>query len=208
MISKKLYFDIAKKYGKVASWAVWSKAENSPKSNISNMEIFDISKNPSILNFLRNDIIMVGLNFSRPVEINQPFSNFHDPNPNGQDYKIRYAFEHTDFYGSYMTDVIKNNPTSSSKDIIKHLKNKPHEIKYNINIFREELIFIGAIKPIIIAFGQDAHEILNKNLNNTEYSKLIKITHYSHRISKENYRIDTHKKLEHLIFNNTNIIEK
>ncbi|MDQ6965391.1 MAG: hypothetical protein Q9M23_00510, partial [Mariprofundaceae bacterium] len=95
MIDKQLYFDIAEKYGKVASWAVWDKAGDKPKSNISNMEIFDIITNPSILGILRTDVVMVALNFSRDVEMPEPFLNFHDSNPHGQDYKIRYAFEGT-----------------------------------------------------------------------------------------------------------------
>ena len=50
---------------------------------------------------------MVGLNFSRAIE-SVPFINFHDKRPQGQDYKIRYAFKNTQFQGAYMTDIIKN----------------------------------------------------------------------------------------------------
>ena len=195
MIDEQLYFDIAEKYGKVASWAIWDKAGDKPKSNISNMETFNITTNPSILDILRNDVVMVALNFSRDVEMPEPFLNFHDSNPYGQDYKIRYAFEETDYYGAYMTDIIKNYPMLSSEDVLKHLKDKPHKVAEQIEGFREELKFIGANKPIILAFGRDAYQILSKHLNGTDYSKLIALTHYSHQISKESYRIDTHEKL-------------
>ncbi len=194
-MDEQLYFDIAKKYGKVASWAVWDKAGDKPKSNISNMEIFGITTNSSILKVLRTDVVMVALNFARDIEMPEPFLNFHDSNPHGQDYKIRYAFEGTDYYGAYMTDVIKDFPMLSSKDVLKYLRDKPHEVSEQIDGFRNELKFIGAHRPIILAFGRDTYEILNKNLSNTDYTKLIALTHYSHQISKENYRIDTHKKL-------------
>jgi len=195
MIEEQLYYEITKKYGKVASWAVWEKAGEKPKSNISNMDILNISKNPLTLRILRTDVVMVALNFAREVEMNEPFLNFHDSNPHGQDYKIRFAFEGTKYYGAYMTDIIKDFPMLSSKDVLKHLKNNPEEITNQINAFKEELEFIGGNKPIILAFGKDAFNILNQNMDRADYSELISLTHYSHQISKENYRIDTHEKI-------------
>jgi len=138
---------------------------------------------------------MVALNFAREVEMHEPFLNFHDPNPHGQDYKIRFAFEGTECYGAYMTDIIKDFPMLSSKDVLKHLKENPKEITKQVNAFEDELGFIGSNKPKILAFGKDAYNILNKHMNRDAYSELIALTHYSHQISKENYRIDTHKKL-------------
>ena len=195
MISEQLYYDIAKRYGNVASWAIWDKAGDKPKSNISNMGIFDAKNNPSILNILRTDVVMVALNFSRDVEMQEPFLNFHDSNPHGQDYKIRYAFEGTEYYGSYMTDIIKDFPILSSKDVLCHLKDNPHEVDKQIEGFRDELKFIGTNKSVILAFGRDAYKILEKNLDSADYSKLVSLTHYSHQINKEKYRIDTHEKL-------------
>lgn len=202
MIGKQLYFKIAEEYGEVASWAIWEKAGGKPKSNISSMEIFDINAHPSTLHILRTDIVMVALNFSRAVEIKEPFKNFHDENPYAQDYKIRFAFENTDYYGAYMTDIIKDFPMLSSKDVLNHLKDNPDEIKKQIVDFKEELDFIGAHKPKILVFGNDAYNILNKNLSQNDYSELVALTHYSHHISKEKYRIDTHERLG--ISNNKN----
>jgi len=195
MITKQLYLDIAKKYGKVASWAVWDRVGDKPKSNISNMELFDIQNTPSLLNVLRTNTVMVALNFARDVEMEEPFLNFHDPNPHGQDFKIRYAFEGTEYYGSYMTDIIKDFPMLSSKDVMKYLKDKPDEIQKQLEIFVQELKFIGADKPLIMAFGRDTYDLLSKYLCSSVYSDLIALTHYSHQISKENYRADTHEKL-------------
>ena len=198
MIDKQLYSKIAKENGEVASWAVWAKASTggTVRENISNMEIFDITKNPSTLNTLKNNVVMVALNFARKLKTPEPFLNFHDPNLYGQDYKIRYAFEGTEYYGAYMTDIIKNYPQLLANDVLIHLRNNPDEVRKHIEVFRKEMKFIGANKPVILAFGHAAYDILkNHLLDGSDYSKLIRLTHYSHHISKENYRIDTLEKI-------------
>ncbi len=159
------------------------------------MDVLDIFKNPSTLNILRTDVVMVALNFSRDVEMNKPFLNFHYSKPHGQDYKIRFAFEGTEYYGAYMTDIIKEFPMLSSKDVLRYLKANPNELKKQIVEFKNELEFIKARKPKILAFGRVVFRIIKNNLDKEYYSELVALTHYSHQISKENYRIDTHKKL-------------
>jgi hypothetical protein len=195
MISEYLFDAIAKKYGHVASWAVWAKAGNKPKSNIADMRVFDPMLNPELLETLHTDVVMVALNFSREVAFELPFMNFHDPNPHAQDYKIRYAFEGTSFYGSYMTDIIKDCPMLSSKDVLIHLRENPSKVRTQIDRFREEMTFIKSDCPTILAFGKQTYEILYKGLNRKEYTSLIQLTHYSHQICKENYREDTFKRL-------------
>ena len=54
---------------------------------------------------------------------------------------------------------------------------------------------IEAHKPEILAFGVDAFEILNQYLPKASYSKLIKLTHYSHYISKEKYKEEVMKQI-------------
>ena len=95
-----------------------------------------------------------------------------------------------------MTDIIKDFPTKSSRDVLKHLRNNPEVIEQQIKNFREELQFIGSENPTILAFGRDTYNILKNNMKKSEYNQLIALTHYSHRISKENYRSDTLKKIE------------
>jgi hypothetical protein len=196
MVSRTLYDLISNKYGYVASWALWAKAGEKPKSNISDMSVFDVNLNPRVLDLVTTDIVMVALNFAREVEFDRPFMNFHAANPHAQDYKIRYAFEGTEFYGAYMTDIIKDFPMLSSSDVLKHLRNNPSDVQNQIERFREELKFIGSCKPILLAFGRDTFNILQRNLRHEEYSALIQLTHYSHQISKENYREDTEKRLK------------
>lgn len=191
MISKELFDAIAKKYGYVASWAVWAKAGNKPKSNIADMDVFNPMLNLALLENLHTDVVMVALNLSREVAFRLPFMNFHDSNPHGQDYKIRYAFEGTSFYGSYMTDIIKDFPILSSKDVLTYLRENPFQVQNQIDRFREEMTFIKSGCPIILAFGKQTYDILLQGLNRKEYTSLIQLTHYSHQISKENYREDT-----------------
>ena len=185
MISKEHYEEIASKYAEYASWAVWADEREKPKSNIGDMSIFDLSKNPNLLDILNPCVIMVGLNFSRSVE-KMPFINFHDKRPQGQDYKIRYAFRGTPFYGGYMTDIIKGFEEKVSGNVLSYLKNnKDFELK-NIMLFEQEIKDLRCEDPIIIAFGNITYDILNKHFQNK--FRIKKVMHYSQQISKENYR--------------------
>ena len=184
MISQNQYELFREKHGKYASWAVWVKGSDKPKSNMGDMAIFD---DTLILHVLRANVLMVGLNLSR-FTISEPFRNFHDPSPSGQDYKIRFAFEDTDYYGAYMTDIIKGVVEVDSKNIPKHLKENPGVLADSLKIFRQELRDLGADSPLILAFGRIAYDIIKENLSSAEYGKLIRLTHYSHQISKEKYR--------------------
>lgn len=196
MVSKTLYESITVKYGSVASWAVWAKARVNPTSNISDISVLDPSLNPEILELVTTDIIMVGLNLSQKGASESAFMNFHSENPYGKDYKIRFAFEGTKFYGAYMTDIIKDLPMPNAYSVVRHLRDNPSVISEQIDRFREELKFIGASKPILLAFGRDTFNILQGNLHRDEYLALVQLTHYSHQINKENYRQDTLKRLE------------
>lgn len=191
MISLEKFLFIKEKYGEVASWAVWIKAGEKPKSNIGDMSVFDLDKNPDLLNLIHVDVIMVALNFARgkgEKTLSEDFKNFHDSNQRGQDYKIRYAFEWTPFYGAYMTDIIKNFVMLDSGDVKKYLK-KNREFKLeNIRNFEKELVEIGSVKPLILAFGTETYNILKEDLSPEYYSNLIKLPHYSQQISKEKYR--------------------
>jgi len=184
MLSQNQYELIREKHGKYASWAVWVKGSDKPKSNMGDMAIFD---DKLVLSLLRANVLMVGLNLSR-FTISEPFRNFHDPSPTAQDYKIRFAFRDTEYYGAYMTDIIKGVVEVDSKNIPKHLKENPGVLVNSLKIFRQELQDLGAVSPLILAFGRIAYDIIKENLSSAEYGKLIRLTHYSHQISKEKYR--------------------
>jgi hypothetical protein len=183
MIDIQQFENIKQKHGRYASWAVWSDAAEKPKSNVGDVSHFT---NESVLSLLKNNVIMVGLNISRPVS--EPFINFHDPNPRANDFKIRYAFRDSAYYGAYMTDIIKFLEEVDSQHVMKYLKEHPEIIEKNLKSFREEIQDLKATAPLILVFGKDAHKLLDENLNKNEYHKLIKLTHYSHQIGKEAYR--------------------
>jgi len=191
MIDKQQLENIKEKHGRYASWAVWADASEKPKSNMGDVSHF---KNESVLSLLKNDVVMVGLNISRAVS--EPFINFHDANPRANDFKIRYAFKDSPYYGAYMTDITKFLEEVDSKRVMKYLKEHPETIQRNLRTFREEMHDLKATAPAILAFGRNTHEILSANLNKTEYFKLIKLTHYSHQIGKEAYKEAVFREIE------------
>jgi len=183
MIDIQQFENIKQKHGTYASWAVWADASEKPKSNMGDVSHF---KNESVLGVLRNNVVMVGLNISRPVS--EPFTNFHDPNPRANDFKIRYSFKDSAYYGAYMTDIIKFLEEVDSKNVMKYLRERPETIEKNLRTFREEMQDLKATAPVILAFGRDTHKLLSENLDKHEYCRLIKLTHYSHQIGKEAYK--------------------
>lgn len=192
MITKEHFIEIAEKYGEFASWAVWANEDIKPKSNIGDMSIFDLDKNSNLLEALNPNVIMVGLNFSRTIK-RKAFVNFHDERPQGQDYKIRYAFRNTEFYGAYMTDIIKDFEEKISGNVLMYLKsNKEFELK-NVWLFEQEIIDLKCSDPLIIAFGNITFDILFKHFRN-KY-RIKKVMHYSQQISKENYKATVWKTL-------------
>jgi hypothetical protein len=191
MIDLQQFENIKQKHGSYASWAVWANAsEKKPKSNMGDLSAFDDAR---VLSLLRNDVVMVGLNFSVLRDAPKPFFNFHGKG--GGAFKIRYAFNNSPYYGAYMTDIIKGHKEVDSKKMMKHLKAHPECVARNVEIYREELRDLRATTPIILAFGNDTHKLLLENLDKSEYRRLIKLTHYSYRKSKEKYKETVFKEI-------------
>src|SRR5215469_6544129 len=174
MVSVEQFESIKKKHGGYASWAVWAEATRKPKSNMGDIGIFDLSSNPNLTHILKNSVVMVGLNISR--SFSEAFRNFHDSNPRANDFKIRYAFQNTEYYGAHMTDIIKDFEMINSKDVLKYLNENPAVIKRNVDRFREELRDLESREPIILAFGVTAYKIIKNELKQWEYSKLVMLT--------------------------------
>ncbi|OGW30453.1 MAG: hypothetical protein A2X59_07180 [Nitrospirae bacterium GWC2_42_7] len=177
-----IFENIKTQYGDVASWAVWK----TPSGNnfASNMEVdglFDLDTNPNILDQLNNNIIMVGYNFSIPLDNPPKFHNFHTYNGANINHttlrnasKIRYAFSNTPYGGAYMTDIIKNYVESKSEKVA------PSNLDADFATFRKELETLQADKPVIIAFGSIVYALLKEHLKPNDCSELIRVTHYSH----------------------------
>jgi hypothetical protein len=177
---------IRERHGGYASWAVWTQASDKPKSNIGDLSVLNPDLNPALLQTLRIDVIMVGLNVSRPLQ--EPFRNFHDPNPRANDFKLRRAFIGTHYWGAYMTDIIKNVEIVTAPDLRAYLKAFPALIQSNVENFLEELRDLNATKPTILAFGGDAYRLITDHVPVGACGRLVRVMHYSHQISKEKYR--------------------
>jgi len=185
------------KYGHMASWAVYAdkKKEKKEKSGVGETSFFE-TPNQLLLDLLNPNIILVGLNISE--KILRIFGNFHPNKTSAQDYKTRFALHRTIFWGAYMTDIIKSHEEKISGNLMKYLsKNKDFE-RENIKNFENELLDIGSQDTIIIAFGNDAYNILKRNLKD-KYT-IHKVPHYSAFIKLETLRLaftDLENKIKH-----------
>ena len=185
MVTRKVFEKIKSNYGNCASWAVWAKQGEKPKSNVGDLTVLNPDSNPHLLTQLNPQIILVGLNISRNLGI-EPLANFHDSKSKATDYKIRFALTDTVFWGAYMTDIIKDFDEVSSGKMIKYLRAEPDLERQNVKLFREEIAILGVEKPTLIAFGADVYSILARNFGD-EFD-IKKIQHYAARTSKEIYR--------------------
>ncbi|MCA9767046.1 MAG: hypothetical protein KC455_11590 [Carnobacterium sp.] len=189
MISQKVYEDLNREYGKVASWSLWAEVGETPTSNTGDMSLF---LDREILKKLRNDLVFVALNASvhedRKDSYTGSWANFHsDDNKAQRDFKLRYALVNTPFEGQYITDVIKNHPDKNSAAVIKYVEEHPETATENIKVLKKELTILGG-NPVIIALGQDAYNILKNNLD--ENDTLLLMTHYSDYRNKESLRVE------------------
>ena len=179
-------FDRIKEKHPYASWAVWSEPHGTCKLNIGDLTILDPDRNPALLGTLRSDVVMLGLNLSKDRP--QPLGDFHGARPEGQDYKIRFAFTGTPFYGAYMTDIIKGVVMLKSGDLMRYLAAKPHVVDENVKCLLEEFDDLRSESPTVIAFGRNAHRLAAKHLPANRCSRLVRVTHYSYYISPKDYR--------------------
>lgn len=189
------HFDLMKrKHGAYGSWAIWAPQSGTPKSNMGNLEVLNELANPALLEMLNPGVVMVGLNISRGFP-NEPFRNFHDPSAAANDFKIRFAFQESSFSGAYMTDVIKGFVEPKSGKLVNYLATHPEVVRDHLRTLRIELLDLGHPRPVLLAFGGAAHALLHENLSVNDYSLLVCLTHYSHRISKEKYRDAVHQQI-------------
>jgi hypothetical protein len=181
-LNKEKFNQITKKYGLWSSWSIWAEQEITPKSGIGDLSVFENEIN---IELLKPNIVLVGLNISRGA-IKEPLANFHDKRSEATDFKIRYAFKNTPYWGAYMTDLIKDYDQKDSGKVIKHLRSSPEIVQENIEILNEELFELDEKKIKLIAFGRDVYSLLKKNYK--DKYEILKIPHYASYTSKERYR--------------------
>jgi hypothetical protein len=186
MVDRETFDRIKEKHGPYASWAVWAEPAGRPKSHMGDLTVLDPDRNPALLGMLRSDVVMVGLNLSRDRP--PPFGNFHDARAEGQDYKIRFAFTGTPFYGAYMTDIIKGVVMPKAGDLMRYLTTHPDVVAESVERLLEEFDDLKSKSPTVITFGDSAHLLAAKRLPANRYSRLVRVTHYSDYISQTAYR--------------------
>jgi hypothetical protein len=195
MVDRERYERIKERHGLYASWAVWAAPGATPKSNIGDLSVLDPDRNPTLLETLRTDIIMLGLNISRPGIVVEPFRNFHDASSRGQDYKIRYAFSNTPYWGAYMSDFIKDVVMLERGSMMRYVRANPSLVRNNMERLVAELNDLGCGRPTVLTFGDDTSRLVAQSVPHTLYSRLVPLMHYSNYISKEVYRLDTLSRL-------------
>lgn len=121
MIVINRYNNLKEKFGHTSSWTIWKEAGSTPKSNTDDMSIFD---DENICDILNDKQVFVALNGSSThgKQEDRPWKNFHSSYRYQHDYKLRYALVNTKFWGSYITDIIKEFPEVDSAKVISHLK--------------------------------------------------------------------------------------
>ena len=186
MLSKQKFNLIKKEYGHYASWAVWADGNGKPKDNVGEMDILNPDMNSSLLQMLNPNVVIVGLNISGRIKTS--LANFHSPDSRSMDFKMRYAFKETPLWGAYMTDIIKDFEQKVSGKVMTFLSANKEFEKSNIDTFRKELSDLDSKSPKLISCGGAVHSILKRNFK--DEFQIFKIPHYSHFISKENYKKD------------------
>lgn len=134
MINQSNYNELKERYWNVSSWTIWSQPiDSQPKSNMGSLDVFD---DPDLLNKLNTKFVFVGLNGSGKhdgfYDPNKPWHNYHSDNPRGNDFKLRYALNATPFWGSYITDIIKDYVEVDSGKVVKYTKEHPEIMRKNI----------------------------------------------------------------------------
>ena len=195
MINRDKFYEIRERFGHFASWAIWAVEGANPKDNIGDLSVLDPDQNSKLLERLHGHAILLGLNISRKIE--RPLGNFHDPRPMATDFKIRYALKHTNYWGSYMTDIIKDFEEKVSGRMTSYLSKNRRFEEENIQQLRIKIEVLGFENPILVPFGKDAEMIARRNLG-TEF-QIFQIPHYAQYVSKEKYRTLVNEQLPDIL---------
>ncbi len=188
MVDKRTYELLKNEFGQYSSWAIWAvETPGCPASNTGDISMFGSSL---IHKELHTDYIFFGLNSAAHEKLNnEPWGAFHSNDTKRQrDYKIRYALQNTQYWGSYITDVIKGYPETDSLKIVRQFRNNKDLKNKALKDLKKELKIIGG-EPIAIAFGNYAFELLSEfRVSLPSLKDIIKVPHYSTWCSKENYK--------------------
>lgn len=200
MIGPDNYNTLKEKYGDVSSWAVWNTdyADSEPGRNIKDLSMF---ASPDLAE-LNTGFVFVGLNRSgrpkdgnaekKPDKPKDPWFNFH---AGRNDFKLRYALQGTRYWGSYMTDAIKDLQETDSVEVEKTLGKEPERVDENLKGLREELELLGG-RPVLVALGYAAEKKL-RSMRSEGY-EVVRILHPAAFIGKKKYRDKVLKVLDNI----------
>jgi hypothetical protein len=188
MISRERLDDVKAKWGAYSSWAVWKRIGpgDPPKKDMGDLSILDPDQNPTLLETLNPNIVLLGLNAASRAIAAEPWSNFHDSRPVANDFKIRFALEETPYWGAYMTDVLVGLHETDSARVRSWIRRDPGGVNEQIVRLESELVHIGATDSLLVAFGGVANGVLRVRLS--KMYRIVKVMHYAHRVGKERYR--------------------
>ncbi len=187
MINRTTFELIKREHGDYASWAIWAEPTDTSKLNMGDLRVLDPDKNATLLDILRNDAVMLGLNVSGDMPEPAPFRNFHYAGK-CQDYKTRYAVAGTEYWGAYMTDLIKDVPMLQAKDLMRYLREHPSVVRENVARLLAEFSDLGADRPTVLTFGLDVFRLVDRWFPRHKRGRLIGLRHYSDHISQLQYR--------------------
>jgi len=215
-------------YGQVSSWLTWNRDENGqilsvppPSVNLTKrgsyydgpIDNWDQDKLPQFSSKLTTDIVFLGLNMAGNGTMPPNSPSFQ--NARGHR-RIVKTFFGTEAEGAYFTDIIKPDKRfldnvgkpANSTEFMQIIKDRRDIQKEHIRLFKEELDFIGAVKPLLIVFGNDVKCILEQGLDDyfrtKKFYKIVVIWHYAYRFIKgedererdERYKDDARTKLK------------
>jgi hypothetical protein len=198
-------------YGDVSSFLAWNKDKNrevvdegesifTKGANINDGHIYDWDQDK--LKVITTSIVFVGLNMSadgKPLTSNPKF-----PGSKPEDFWFQNARRHkaiirtflgTKAEGAYFTDIIKPDERllneirqpSNSSEVMKIIKDNRDILDDHLHLFKKELKYIGADKPLLIVFGNAAEWCIKKGFERGILDKsrfhdktMVKIYHYSY----------------------------
>jgi hypothetical protein len=179
MIIQAVYDELKNKYSTVASWALWSPAGATKKSNTADLSVFDV---PNLHEKLNPKYVFIALNAANHPnsQILPAWSSFHSGYRYQNDYKLRTATQGTRFEGAYITDIIKHYVETDSTKVKSVIRKNPTIVTNNLIYLQEELNLLkssnNGTNPILIALGNDVYNVLNKYI--TGYT-IKNVKHYA-----------------------------
>jgi hypothetical protein len=188
MLKKENYLQLKAKYGHLASWAVWTipdEAVDKKSSKVDDMSSF--ANEDHLLTLIHNRFVFFALNGSIAHHNGQDFNNwknFHSSYKFQKDYKLRAALYQTPFWGSYITDVIKNHPTVGRNELLRDIRKSPEILEQNKKMVLDELRLLEG-NPTLIAIGGDAFQLLKNMFPDRE--NIMQIPHYAIYCSCDDY---------------------